>query len=121
MLPHDHPTPNRPHRIYATLTNHCNRACPWCSTCSSPRGGTFLDPQRQQRSSTNRTCPECTPLFQQGLIERQLMLERHINLPAKIAAKRYPDCNRIHSRDLDATIAHELNHALSEDVTRFVR
>lgn len=41
-LPLDHPTPERPHRVYAALTNHCNRACPWCSTCSSPRGQTFL-------------------------------------------------------------------------------
>ncbi len=40
--PLDHPTPSRPHRVYAALTNHCNRACPWCSTCSSPAGGTFL-------------------------------------------------------------------------------
>jgi MoaA/NifB/PqqE/SkfB family radical SAM enzyme len=28
--------------VYAALTNHCNRACPWCSTCSSPAGSTFL-------------------------------------------------------------------------------
>lgn len=41
-LPLDHPTPTRPFRVYAALTNHCNRACPWCSTCSSPRGSTFL-------------------------------------------------------------------------------
>ncbi|HEY3818214.1 MAG TPA: radical SAM protein [Polyangiaceae bacterium] len=40
--PLDHPVPGRPHRVYAALTNHCNRACPWCSTCSSPAGGTFL-------------------------------------------------------------------------------
>jgi len=40
--PLDHPTPGRPHRVYVALTNHCNRACPWCSTCSSPAGGTFL-------------------------------------------------------------------------------
>ncbi|HEY8086746.1 MAG TPA: radical SAM protein [Polyangiaceae bacterium] len=40
--PLDHPTAARPHRVYAALTNHCNRACPWCSTCSSPAGGTFL-------------------------------------------------------------------------------
>jgi organic radical activating enzyme len=40
--PLDHPTAERPHRVYAALTNHCNRACPWCSTCSSPAGGTFL-------------------------------------------------------------------------------
>ncbi len=41
-VPLDHPTPDRPHRVYATLTNHCNRACPWCSTCSSPDGSTYL-------------------------------------------------------------------------------
>jgi len=40
--PLDHPTPERPHRWYVALTNHCNRACPWCSTCSSPRGNTWL-------------------------------------------------------------------------------
>src|SRR5262249_52824491 len=40
--PLDHPTPDRPHRVYVALTNHCNRACPWCSTCSSPGGGTWL-------------------------------------------------------------------------------
>ena len=41
-LPLDHPTPQRSHRLYFALTNHCNRACPWCSTCSSPRGRTWL-------------------------------------------------------------------------------
>lgn len=41
-VPLDHPTPDRPHRVYVALTNHCNRSCPWCSTCSSPRGGTWL-------------------------------------------------------------------------------
>jgi MoaA/NifB/PqqE/SkfB family radical SAM enzyme len=40
--PLDHPTPERPHRLYVAMTNHCNRACPWCSTCSSPRGRTWL-------------------------------------------------------------------------------
>src|ERR1700756_4557675 len=40
--PLDHPTPERPHRLYFAMTNHCNRACPWCSTCSSPRGSTWL-------------------------------------------------------------------------------
>jgi hypothetical protein len=43
--PLDHPTPERPLRVYVALTNHCNRACPWCSTCSSPRGDTWLDPE----------------------------------------------------------------------------
>src|SRR5262245_23961251 len=41
-LPLDHPTSDRPHRIYVALTNHCNRSCPWCSTCSSPHGNTWL-------------------------------------------------------------------------------
>ena len=41
-LPHDRPGDHRPHRVYVATTNHCNRACPWCSTCSSPAGGTFL-------------------------------------------------------------------------------
>jgi len=40
--PLDHPSPERPHRLYVAMTNHCNRACPWCSTCSSPRGRTWL-------------------------------------------------------------------------------
>jgi MoaA/NifB/PqqE/SkfB family radical SAM enzyme len=40
--PLDYPTPDRPHRVYVALTNHCNRSCPWCSTCSSPRGSTWL-------------------------------------------------------------------------------
>jgi len=42
LLPLDHPTPGRPHRVYLALTNHCNRACPWCSTCSSPAGTTWM-------------------------------------------------------------------------------
>jgi hypothetical protein len=41
-VPLDHPTPGRAHRIYLALTNHCNRACPWCSTCSSPAGTTWM-------------------------------------------------------------------------------
>ncbi len=41
-LPHDRPTPERPFRLYVALTNHCNRACPWCSTCSSPKGSVYL-------------------------------------------------------------------------------
>ena len=41
-LPLDHPTGARAFRVYAALTNHCNRACPWCSTCSHPGGSTFL-------------------------------------------------------------------------------
>lgn len=42
----DAPTPTRPHRVYAALTNHCNRRCPWCSTCSSPEGQTWLEPDK---------------------------------------------------------------------------
>ena len=40
--PLDQPTTERPFRIYAALTNHCNRSCPWCSACSSPAGDTWL-------------------------------------------------------------------------------
>lgn len=40
--PLDFPFKNRPFRIYAALTNSCNRACPWCSACSSLAGKTFL-------------------------------------------------------------------------------
>jgi MoaA/NifB/PqqE/SkfB family radical SAM enzyme len=40
--PLDRPSAQRPHRLYVAVTNHCNRACPWCSTCSSPAGQTFL-------------------------------------------------------------------------------
>ncbi len=40
--PHDHPFPGRTHRVYVALTNHCNRACPWCSTYSSPTGNTWI-------------------------------------------------------------------------------
>ncbi|TBR24839.1 radical SAM protein [bacterium] len=42
-VPLDHPFPGRPRRVYAALTNNCNRTCPWCSTCSSPEGGTWLE------------------------------------------------------------------------------
>jgi MoaA/NifB/PqqE/SkfB family radical SAM enzyme len=42
-VPLDHPTPDRPHRVYVAVTNRCNRRCPWCSTCSSPERRTFLD------------------------------------------------------------------------------
>lgn len=41
-LPRDRPSEARPHRVYVATTNHCNRACPWCSTCSSPRGTTWI-------------------------------------------------------------------------------
>jgi pyruvate-formate lyase-activating enzyme len=41
-LPLDHPIPGRAHRVYVALTNNCNRSCPWCSTCSSPAGTTFI-------------------------------------------------------------------------------
>lgn len=41
-LPRDRPTEDRPHRVYVATTNHCNRSCPWCSTCSSPSGSTWI-------------------------------------------------------------------------------
>lgn len=41
-LPRDRPSEERPHRVYVATTNHCNRACPWCSTCSSPRGSVWI-------------------------------------------------------------------------------
>lgn len=41
-LPRDRPSEARPHRVYVATTNHCNRACPWCSTCSSPRGSVWI-------------------------------------------------------------------------------
>ncbi len=41
-LPRDRPTETRPHRVYVATTNHCNRSCPWCSTCSSPSGSTWI-------------------------------------------------------------------------------
>jgi hypothetical protein len=41
-IPLDHPTRDRPHRLYFALTNHCNRSCPWCSTCSTPSGSTYM-------------------------------------------------------------------------------
>jgi len=40
--PRDFPAPGGPHRVYVAVTNHCNRACPWCSTCSSPAGDSWL-------------------------------------------------------------------------------
>ncbi len=42
-VPLDHPTADRPHRVYVAVTNRCNRRCPWCSTCSTPEGRTFLE------------------------------------------------------------------------------
>lgn len=44
--PLDHPHAGRPHRVYLALTNHCNRRCPWCSTCSTPEGSTHFDAAR---------------------------------------------------------------------------
>jgi MoaA/NifB/PqqE/SkfB family radical SAM enzyme len=45
-VPHDHPYPGRLHRVYVALTNHCNRACPWCSTHSSLSGRTWITWER---------------------------------------------------------------------------
>jgi hypothetical protein len=41
-LPRDRPSETRPHRVYVATTNNCNRSCPWCSTCSSPSGSTWI-------------------------------------------------------------------------------
>ena len=38
----DTPVPGGLHRLYVAVTNHCNRRCPWCSTCSSPEGKTWI-------------------------------------------------------------------------------
>lgn len=40
--PLDSPLERNIWRVYAALTTHCNRACPWCSTCSSPTGQSWL-------------------------------------------------------------------------------
>lgn len=41
-LPLDRPHTERPHRLYVATSNYCNRSCPWCCTCSSPKGQTLL-------------------------------------------------------------------------------
>jgi len=43
--PLDFPEKTRPFRIYAALTNACNRECPWCSAYASRKGKTFLASQ----------------------------------------------------------------------------
>lgn len=53
-LPLDHPNFRPNQRLYFALTNNCNRACPWCSTCSSPAGSTFLSLEKYQDAF-----PEC--------------------------------------------------------------
>jgi hypothetical protein len=45
MLPLDHPSLRSVPRLYAAITNHCNRACPWCSVYASPVRRTFLPPE----------------------------------------------------------------------------
>lgn len=47
--PLDFPEKTRPFRIYAALTNACNRQCPWCSAYSSPGGKTFLTTEALER------------------------------------------------------------------------
>jgi MoaA/NifB/PqqE/SkfB family radical SAM enzyme len=49
-VPLDHPTCDRPHRVYLALTNHCNRSCPWCSTCSTPAGSTWMTLEQYRAS-----------------------------------------------------------------------
>ncbi|MBY0550161.1 MAG: radical SAM protein [Candidatus Obscuribacterales bacterium] len=48
--PLDHPDSRQVQRLYFALTNNCNRACPWCSTCSSPAGATFLSLEQYQEA-----------------------------------------------------------------------
>lgn len=40
--PLDHPSRRNHRRLYVALTNHCNRACPWCSVHASPSKSTFM-------------------------------------------------------------------------------
>lgn len=42
----DPPTPDRPVRLYFAITNRCNRGCPWCSSCATIKGATFLPVER---------------------------------------------------------------------------
>ena len=49
-IPKDSPTADGPHRVYVAATNHCNRSCPWCSTCSSPEGNTWLGMEEYRKS-----------------------------------------------------------------------
>lgn len=50
VKPLDHPDSRQVQRLYFALTNNCNRACPWCSTCSSPAGSTFLSLDRYREA-----------------------------------------------------------------------
>lgn len=43
-FPLDHPFAERPPRLHFAVTNHCNRACPWCSTFAGPQRQTYLSP-----------------------------------------------------------------------------
>ena len=45
-MPHDTPVLRTVPRIYAALTNKCNRACPWCCVFSNPNKNTFLEPEQ---------------------------------------------------------------------------
>ena len=42
IMHHDYPYKGRPHRYYFAITTDCNRACPWCSTYSSPGKKSYL-------------------------------------------------------------------------------
>jgi hypothetical protein len=87
-LPLDYPTADRPHRIYVAITNHCNRSCPWCSTCSSPAGQTFLS------VATFRSLLPREGRFQLQLEGGEPTL--HPELLAMVAATRAtPGCDRL--------------------------
>lgn len=44
-LPLDTPLRRERFRIYAAITNKCNRACPWCSVYSNPQRNSFMCPE----------------------------------------------------------------------------
>jgi len=87
-LPLDRPHPDRPHRLYFALTNHCNRACPWCSTCSTPSRGTWL---------TLDAYRACFP--ESGAFEVQLEGGEPTTHPDFLAfvgsARSHPRCSRV--------------------------
>lgn len=45
-MPLDTPVLRNHPRIYAAITNKCNRACPWCAVYSNPQKNTFLEPSK---------------------------------------------------------------------------
>lgn len=86
--PHDRPEPGREHRVYVAVTNHCNRSCPWCCTCSSPKGQTWIS-----LADVRASFPEEGP-FQVQLEGGEPTL--HPELWAMVdAARANPRCTRV--------------------------